>query len=127
MLLLAVIQYIKLPITYQMCFVIGPSPRSKRYPGRKSFKEELDADNGDYDGYRRSSRQRKLTFGSFNQTLIDKHLQLVQSGGTYEPRRTRQSDRHEEPKIRRKKISELELLKKEAGVSRIQFSALSTF
>ena len=65
-------------------------------------------------GTRRSNRQRKLIYGSFNEKDIDAHHKLMQridavgqeKGGLSSPERKR-----------RKKTTEVDALRKEAGVN----------
>ena len=40
--------------------------------------------NGDFQSIRRSTRQRKLLYGTFNQNLIDKHLAIMQDADSLE-------------------------------------------
>ena len=89
------------------------SPSKRRASKSPTRKTDLADMNGDYER-RRSSRQRKLTYGSFNEKDIDRHHNLVQRSVAYEHRS--RSKEFSSPERKRPRLSEVEKLKKEAGV-----------
>lgn len=68
--------------------------------------------NGEVNGTRRSGRKKQLTYGTYNQALID----------PYERRTPRKDSDAGSPETkRRRKLNEVERLKREAGVSKLGY------
>ena len=88
------------------------SPGKRRASKSPSGKAGSATMNGET---RRSSRQRKLTYGSFNEKDIDRHHNLVQRSAAYEHRS--RSKEFSSPERKRRKISEAEQLRRDAGVN----------